>query len=112
MHHRFAFLILILSSTAHAQGFSVQLFRPALDSKGFITVNATPVLGHLDFSIGLVSSYARHVLDLHSPDSNRRYSVEDLLTPQLQAALGLFDFLELALSLPVHILAGSRAPAP
>jgi outer membrane protein OmpA-like peptidoglycan-associated protein len=115
MRHSFAFvlaLLALLPAPAHAgDGFSLQLFRPALDSKGFVTVNATPVLGHLDFSVGLVSSYARHVLDLRRDGSPNRYAVEDLLTPQLQAAVGLFGWLELGLSLPVHILSGSRAPA-
>ena len=36
--------------------FNLQLFRPAVDSKGYITVNASQILGHLDFSIGLVGT--------------------------------------------------------
>jgi OOP family OmpA-OmpF porin len=105
--------LLLLSPRARAaDGFSLQSFRPAIDSKGFVTVNATPVLGHLELSIGLVSTYARHVLDLARADPAARWDAEELVTPQLQAALGLFDRFELGLSLPVHILAGSRAPAP
>src|SRR5439155_15476827 len=91
--------------------FNLQLFRPALDSKGYITVNASQILGHLDFSLGLVSSFAHNVLNLRRDGSPNRFDVEELLTPQLQAALGLFKWVEVGVSLPVHILFGSRAPA-
>jgi len=52
-----------LTRTADAQttgvlsddrGMDVRLFRPAMDSKGFISVNASDILGHQDYSIGLV----------------------------------------------------------
>ena len=35
----------------------LQIFRPAMDSKGFITVNSSQVLGQGDFSFGLVSTW-------------------------------------------------------
>jgi len=89
-------------ATAHrahaADAFSLQTFRPAIDSKGFVTVNGAELLGHLDFSLALVGSYAREPL---SP-------VTDLITPQLQFALGLVRWVELGVSLPVHILFGRR----
>src|SRR3954468_3685885 len=58
--------------TAHAQNtqgntFNLQLFRPAVDSKGYFTVNASQILGHLDFSIGLIGTYANTVLELRNP---------------------------------------------
>jgi outer membrane protein OmpA-like peptidoglycan-associated protein len=103
-----------LSSVAQAQdaqgsAFSLQNFRPAIDSKGYVTVNASSILGHLDFSLGLVGSYAHNVMQLQ--DSGRSFQVEHFLTPQLQAALGLFKWIELGLSLPVHVMFGARAPA-
>ena len=33
-----------------------------MDSKGFVTVNSSAVLGQWDFSFGLVTSYARRPL--------------------------------------------------
>jgi OmpA-OmpF porin, OOP family len=103
-------LALLMTAAAHAQtsGFSLQTFRPAVDSKGYVTVNASEPLGHLDFSLGLVTSYAHDVLRLDG--NGRSFTVEHYLTPQLQAALGLWRRLELGLSLPVHIIAGARAP--
>jgi OOP family OmpA-OmpF porin len=107
---RVALLLLLLASPAAADSnaFSLQLFRPAIDSKGYFSVNASQLLGHLDFSIGLVGSYARDVLVLET--GPRSYRVSDLISAQLQAALGLWKWAELGVSLPVHILFGSRGP--
>ncbi len=62
-------VVLLAAAPARAQdaaapAFSLQTFRPAIDSKGYITVNASQILGHLDFSLGLVGSYAHDVLHL------------------------------------------------
>jgi OmpA-OmpF porin, OOP family len=107
--------VLLHGSAARAQdasapAFSLQNFRPSVDSKGYITVNASQILGHLDFSIGLIGSFAHNVLNLNRTGSPNRFDVENYLTPQLQAALGLFKWVEVGVSLPVHIMFGSRAP--
>jgi OmpA-OmpF porin, OOP family len=88
--------------------FGLQLFRPAVDSKGYITVNASQVLGHLDWSLGLVGSYARNVFQMSGNGSH--FGVTDYVTPQLQAALGLFKWFEIGVSLPLNIEAGHRTP--
>jgi OmpA-OmpF porin, OOP family len=103
----------LLSPRARAQDtqgntYSLQLFRPSVDSKGYFTVNASQILGHLDFSVGLIGSYAREVLTLSGAGATFR--VSDLVTAQLQGALGLFKWAELGVSLPVHILFGDRGP--
>src|SRR2546423_3433983 len=109
-----AFPLVVLASPraraqdASAPAFSLQNFRPAVDSKGYVTVNASQILGHLDFSLGLVGSYAHDVL--HLSGQGATLDVEHYLTPQLQFALGLFKWVEVGLSLPVHIMFGSRAP--
>src|SRR4051812_19107696 len=106
-------LVLGFGSSARAQdasgpAFSLQNFRPAVDSKGYVTVNASQILGHLDFSLGLVGSYTNNVL--HLEGQGAKLDVEHLLTPQLQFALGLFKWVEVGVSLPVHIMFGSRSP--
>ena len=45
----------------------LQIFRPAMDSKGYITLNSSQVLGQLDFSFGLVSTWGSKVLDFTNP---------------------------------------------
>src|SRR5262245_15659729 len=87
-----------MASIERAQGasghtFNLENFRPAVDSKGYITVNASQILGHLDFSLGLVGSYAHDVLNLKGPRDpvtgyQANFGVNELITPQLQAAVG------------------------
>ena len=45
-----------------AAGMDTHLFRPAVDSKGFVTVNGTDILGANNLSFGLVLDYGRHLL--------------------------------------------------
>ncbi len=104
------------AQNAQGQTFNLQLFRPAVDSKGYITVNASQILGHLDFSIGLIGTWAHNVLNLSAPltggtpGQNAKFSVSDLITPQIQVALGLFKWIEVGISLPVQIMFGDRGP--
>jgi outer membrane protein OmpA-like peptidoglycan-associated protein len=98
------------SGRADPDTFSLQLFRPSVDSKGYITVNASQILGHLDFSIGLVGTYSRNMLNL-SGNNKSHFDVSDLITPQIQGSLGLFKWVEVGVSLPVQIMFGSRGPA-
>src|SRR5215831_3592541 len=74
------------AQNASGDNFSLQNFRPAVDSKGYVTVNASQVLGHLEFSFGLVANYAHDVLNLEHTDATMfksRFDVEHFLTPQL-----------------------------
>src|SRR4051794_33788129 len=85
-------LLLSASSTARAQdaqgsAFNLQLFRHAIDSKGYITVNASQILGHLEFSIGLIGTWAHSVMPLKNT-TGQKFDVTDLITPQVQAAIG------------------------
>jgi outer membrane protein OmpA-like peptidoglycan-associated protein len=118
-----ALALTVAASTAHAQDatgqtFNLQLFRPSVDSKGYVTVNASQILGHLDFSIGLVGTWAHNVLNLSGGTCGTTaapracaFNVGDLITPQVQAALGLFKWIEVGVSLPVGIMFGDRGPS-
>jgi outer membrane protein OmpA-like peptidoglycan-associated protein len=98
--------------------FDLQLFRPAVDSKGYVTLNASQVLGHLDFSLGLVGTWAYRPLQLQldagerGPDgianATRIFEIRHLITPQLQFALGLFKHVEIGLGVPLSIMTGGR----
>ncbi|MCS6914810.1 MAG: OmpA family protein [Myxococcales bacterium] len=98
--------------------YDLQLWRPAVDSKGYVTINASQVLGHLDFSLGLVGTWAYRPLLLRleanerGPDgvasAARIFEVRNLITPQLMFALGLFKHLEVAIGLPLSIMTGGR----
>jgi OOP family OmpA-OmpF porin len=100
--------------------YNLQLFRPAIDSKGYVTLNASQVLGHKDFSFGLVGTWAGKPLVLELPaggtdpitgmqvSTGRIFNVNHLITAQLQFALGLFKHFEVAIGLPLSIMIGNR----
>src|SRR6187431_425001 len=65
------FILLGLPAAAGAQqrvpegngdGLDTHLFRPAVDSKGFFSVNGSRILGANDISFGLVLDYGRSLL--------------------------------------------------
>jgi outer membrane protein OmpA-like peptidoglycan-associated protein len=119
-------LLLLCASPASAQvsggPIDIQLFRPAIDSKGYITLNASQVLRHLDVSFGLVVNWSRKPLAIASPGTawknadgtaiDSRYDIENLVTANLQAALGLFKHFEVGLGLPITIWNGDTDPNP
>jgi len=106
----------------------LQLFHPAIDSKGYITLNASQVLGHLDLSFGLVLNYARRPLSIAGQicsnpntrlatcaDADRidsLYQVSNLATGHLQAAIGLFRHLEVGIGVPLTFWNGDTDPNP
>jgi OOP family OmpA-OmpF porin len=53
----------------NGDGADTHLFRPAVDSKGFFSVNGTRILGANDVSFGLVLDYGRSVLRV--PDERK-----------------------------------------
>jgi OOP family OmpA-OmpF porin len=133
---------LILSpagATAQSGGgpIDLQLFRPAMDSKGYITLNASQILGHLDISFGFVFNWARRPLLLVGPTTgglwcsrgpdptnttctqsgpnpviDSRFAVDNFLTGNLQAALGLFKHFEVGVGLPLSFWNGDTDPPP
>jgi OmpA-OmpF porin, OOP family len=108
-------LILFSPLPAAAQSgadIDLQSFRPAMDSRGLITVNASDLLAPGELSIGLVTTWGRGLLRLEG-DGNT-YEVEDMITPSLVGAVGLrllgLD-LEVGAALPFTILSGDRSQA-
>jgi OmpA-OmpF porin, OOP family len=104
----------VAPSTARADeiGGDIPLdgFRPALDARGFVTVDGGGVLAAGEPSFGLVTSWSRGLLELDGDGA--RYRVDDVVTPTLVAAIGLPGPLRLQVgaSLPFGILAADRDP--
>src|SRR5262245_38531273 len=110
------------SSTANAQlqnaPVDLEIFRPAMDSKGFVTVNSSAVLGQWDISFGLVTSYARRPLRFTGTGMpggmQNTFSVDALIRPSLQAAVGFLSLphlgAELGLIVPMGITSGRSNP--
>jgi outer membrane protein OmpA-like peptidoglycan-associated protein len=102
----------------HNAPIDLQIFRPAMDSKGFITLNSSGVLGLGDFSFGLVTTWAAKPLVLNGTQpfggKNNRFAVNDVITPSLQGAVGLTKLshfgLELGVIVPMAVLDGRGDP--
>jgi OOP family OmpA-OmpF porin len=92
-------------------GIDMRLFRPAVDSKGLFTVNASPILPHLGLSFGLVIDYANGIFRLKDDPGNDLVSdgtfiIEHAGWGTLHFNLGLFNWIALGFQLPVGILSG------
>ena len=90
----------------------IDTFRPAIDSRGMLTINASQTLGHGELSFGLGSLAWGHDM-LAFEDGENRYSVDDVITATLIAAVGIelgpVRF-QLGASVPLTVLSGDRGP--
>lgn len=103
-------------------GLDLHLFRPAVDSKGHLTVNGTDILGHTDFSFGLVLDYGRNILDfrgfenddtLLAGDAERtRHLVENYFTGTLHFNFGIANYVVVGVQLPIYFLQGPNVTVP
>jgi len=102
-----------LAAAAQPAGnLTLDPFRPAIDSRGYLTINASQPLGHEEVSFGIGSLAWGHEL-LAFEEGTNTYSVDDVITATLIAAVGFHvgpAELQLAASMPLTILAGDRGP--
>ena len=85
-----ALLALVVPLTASAQpagDLALDTFRPAIDSRGYLTLNASQPLGHKEISFGLGSLTWGHEL-LRFEEGSNTYEVKDVITATLIAAFG------------------------
>ncbi len=137
-----AFSLLALSAmaapTAQAQGtagaltaggMDLHLFRPAVDSKGILSVNGTDVLPHLGISFGLLIDGGFGMVPFHgfvnsqdTPAAGANYCggssllcgrlVNMQLTGMLNFNLGLFNLMTVGVSIPVAINSSANTTVP
>jgi outer membrane protein OmpA-like peptidoglycan-associated protein len=131
---------LTATTTAHAQepaarrftrgGMDLHLFRPAIDSKGHLSVNGTDILPHLGLSFGLVLDggfgmvpFQGFVNSASTMAENANYCggrtdllcgrlVDTQLTGTLHFNLGLANLLVVGLQIPVVIGSGPNITVP
>src|SRR4051812_35522920 len=89
---------LVSSASAQPAGGDVPLdtFKPAMDSRGYLTVNASQVLGNKEFSFGLGAlDWGYKMLGFGDQDAcgsgtgTGCYQVQNMVTATLIAAFGL-----------------------
>jgi OOP family OmpA-OmpF porin len=101
----------------------LQVFRPAVDTKGYITLNGAQTLAPLDVSFGIITTggwkplvldNGRWTNDPSTPQQENSLTMKFLLTTTLQGALGLFSTdhlgLQFGLALPIGITNGEALP--
>src|SRR5512140_1678597 len=86
-------------------GLDTHLLRPALDSRGLLTVNGVDVLPAQDFSFGLTLDYGRGLLRLPEGSPSARL-VSDSFTGTFLASYGIGDRAVVGVSVPVVGLSG------
>jgi OOP family OmpA-OmpF porin len=121
-----------LAGRLHSGGMDLHLFRPAIDSKGHLSVNGTDVLPHLGISFGLILDGGFGILPFHGfvnredrlagdPDTVCDSSEGDLLcgrvvdaqlTGTLHFNLGLANLLVVGVQIPVVIGSGPNLTVP
>ncbi|MBW2588753.1 MAG: hypothetical protein JRD92_17715, partial [Deltaproteobacteria bacterium] len=57
-------------ATLEGGGMDLHLFRPAVDTRGYFTVNGTEVMPHKEFSFGLVLDAGFGILRYNGFDNN------------------------------------------
>ncbi len=111
-----------LAQRVQGGGFDLRLFRPAVDSKGIASVNGTDVLGHLDYSFGLILDGAFNLvpyngfLNDEDQDADKAertdFLVKQYFTGVLHFNLGLFNKLVVGAQLPIIAIRGENVAAP
>lgn len=104
----------------------LQTFRPAVDTKGYFTVNGAQILAPLDVSFGLIGTGAwtplklksgTNPVDLHGGEpryQDSQMAVNYLMTFTLQGAIGLISTdhlgLQVGLAVPFGVVSGEGTP--
>lgn len=103
-------------------GMDLHLFRPAVDSKGHFTVNGTDILGHRDFSFGLILDYGRNIMPFSGFENDdtvpagmaerTSHLVDNYVTGTLHFNFGLVNRLVVGIQLPIYFVQGSNIRIP
>jgi outer membrane protein OmpA-like peptidoglycan-associated protein len=92
---------------SNGDGMDTHLFRPAVDSKGFFSVNGSDILAANDFSFGLVMDYGHNIMRLEPG-----HGADALLTHSFQGTFdfnyGISNLATVGLTIPVNLMGGTE----
>ncbi len=103
-------------------GMDLHLFRPAIDSRGYFTVNGSEVMPHKEFSFGLVMDAGFGILRydgfesnpnlLASERNNESRIARQAFTGTFMFNFGLVDRLVVGIALPITFFRGDAVQTP
>jgi OOP family OmpA-OmpF porin len=93
---------------ANGAGMDTHLFRPAMDSKGFFTVNGTEVLGANQTSFGLIIDYGNDLLRVADKGQSSPQLINHSFTGTFQFNYGLWNRLVVGVDVPVGLVVGDQ----
>src|ERR671930_828320 len=98
--------VVMFAGVASAQGFDGHRYDPPAGAAGGLAVERAVVPRHLGFGLGLVGNYARDPVVLRDSASTTIYGqpLQDALTLNLLASIGLGNVFELAADLPLDVI--------
>src|SRR5258706_1096013 len=122
-------VLMLMGGVAFADGggdLQLDYFRPAMDSRGYLTINASQVLGDKELSFGLGAlDWGHHLVSFGNTtggsfigskcagNMGNCYSIDNIVTATLIGAFGIHAGpaeLEFGVSLPFVIMSGDRGP--
>jgi outer membrane protein OmpA-like peptidoglycan-associated protein len=102
---------LLAGGAAYAQGFDGERFTPATGAAGGLQVERPVVPTHLGYGLGLFLNFEKNPVVVRDRQTGGEVGklVDHGLSADLLASLGLFDWFELAMSLPVRLVYSGTA---
>ncbi|MBX3188396.1 MAG: OmpA family protein [Labilithrix sp.] len=94
----------------NGDGIDTHLFRPALDSRGLVSINGVDVLGAGEISLGLTIDYGRGLLRVPDVGQASTSLVRDSFTGTLQLNYGIAGRAVVGVSAPAVLMSGTPQP--
>lgn len=99
----------LFAQATNLNGYNLQLFRPTIDGKGIVNVAGSDVLNHLQPHLGYYMNVSRGLLSAGNPVSRQTVEIVDtFLTGDFVFGLGLWNFLDFGVDVPVFFFERGR----
>ncbi|HMJ16705.1 MAG TPA: OmpA family protein [Polyangiaceae bacterium] len=101
----------------NGEGMDTHLFRPAIDSKGFFSVNGSDILGANDISFGLVLDYGRNIMRVNedreqtatAPAPGSESLIENSFQGTFEFNYGIANTAVVGLTVPVALMTAEES---
>ena len=108
--------LLPAKSIADSTTFNVSFFQPSIGRNSYLMLNNSQTIHQLQFDVGEFASYAYRPFEIRQAGQRLQGVVDHLLIGDLTVALGIMDWLQVGLDLPLVFINQfkdpSVAPAP